>query len=92
MFFATWVAETSDLRAHLLALNAYAHAAHEGGRGGGRGLPGLVAVDEQTTEPSPGAAAAYLKNLGAPLVTRSRPTPRAGSPTGMAWPTSRGSS
>jgi cytochrome oxidase Cu insertion factor (SCO1/SenC/PrrC family) len=67
MFFATWVAETSDLRAHLLALNAYAHAAGEGGRGGGRGLPGLVAVDEQTTEPSPGAAAAYLKNLGAPL-------------------------
>jgi cytochrome oxidase Cu insertion factor (SCO1/SenC/PrrC family) len=67
MFFATWVAETSDLRAHLLALNAYAHAAREGGRGGGRGLPGLVAVDEQTTEPSPGAAAAYLKNLGAPL-------------------------
>jgi cytochrome oxidase Cu insertion factor (SCO1/SenC/PrrC family) len=67
MFFATWVAETSDLRAHLLALNSYARAAGEGGRGGGRGLPGLVAVDEQTTEPSPGAAAAYLKNLGAPL-------------------------
>ena len=62
MFFATWVAETSDLRAHLLALNSYARAA-----GGGRGLPRLVAVDEQTTEPSPGAAAAYLKNLGAPL-------------------------
>jgi cytochrome oxidase Cu insertion factor (SCO1/SenC/PrrC family) len=67
MFFATWVAETSDLRAHLLALNSYARAASEGGRGGGRGLPGLVAVDEQTTEPSPGAAAAYLKNLGTPL-------------------------
>ena len=67
MFFATWVAETSDLRAHLLALNSYARAAHEGGRGGGRGLPGLVAVDEQTTEPSPGAAAAYLKNLGTAL-------------------------
>jgi cytochrome oxidase Cu insertion factor (SCO1/SenC/PrrC family) len=67
MFFATWVAETSDLRAHLLALNAYARAAGDGGRGGGRGLPGLVAVDEQTTEPSPGAVAAYLKNLGAPL-------------------------
>ena len=62
MFFATWVAETSDLRAHLLALNSYARAA-----AGGRGLPGLVAVDEQTTEPSPGAAAAYLKKLGAPL-------------------------
>jgi cytochrome oxidase Cu insertion factor (SCO1/SenC/PrrC family) len=67
MFFATWVAETSDLRAHLLALNGYAHAAGEGGRGGGRGLPGLVAVDEQTTEPSPGAAAAYLKSLGTAL-------------------------
>jgi cytochrome oxidase Cu insertion factor (SCO1/SenC/PrrC family) len=61
MFFATWVAETSDLRAHLLALNRYAHAARHGR------LPGLVAVDEQTTEPSPGAAAAYLKNLGTPL-------------------------
>jgi cytochrome oxidase Cu insertion factor (SCO1/SenC/PrrC family) len=70
MFFATWVAENSDLRAHLLALNSYARAAGEGGvRGDGEagGLPGLVAVDEQTTEPSPGAAAAYLKNLGAPL-------------------------
>jgi cytochrome oxidase Cu insertion factor (SCO1/SenC/PrrC family) len=61
MFFATWVAETSDLRAHLLALNSYARAARHGH------LPGLVAVDEQTTEPSPGAAAAYLKNLGAAL-------------------------
>jgi cytochrome oxidase Cu insertion factor (SCO1/SenC/PrrC family) len=73
MFFATWVAETSDLRAHLLALNSYARAAGEGGvegdgaAGGGRRLPGLVAVDEQTTEPSPGAAAAYLKGLGTPL-------------------------
>jgi cytochrome oxidase Cu insertion factor (SCO1/SenC/PrrC family) len=61
MFFATWVAKTSDLRAHLLALNGYARAARHGQ------LPGLVAVDEQTTEPSPGAAAAYLKGLGAPL-------------------------
>ena len=67
MFFATWVAETSDLRARLLALNSYARAAGEGGRGGGRGLPGLVAVDEQTTEPSAAAAAAYLRNLDAPL-------------------------
>ena len=61
MFFATWVAETSDLRAHLLALNGYARAARHGR------LPGLVAVDEQTTEPSPGAAAAYVKGLGKPL-------------------------
>jgi len=61
MFFATWVAETSDLRAHLLALNSYARAARHGQ------LPGLVAVDEQSTEPSPGAAAAYLKSLGTKL-------------------------
>jgi cytochrome oxidase Cu insertion factor (SCO1/SenC/PrrC family) len=61
MFFATWVAETSDLRAHLLALNGYARAARHGR------LPGLVAVDEGTTEPTPGAAAVYLKGLGASL-------------------------
>jgi cytochrome oxidase Cu insertion factor (SCO1/SenC/PrrC family) len=61
MFFATWVSETSDLRAKLLALNGYAKAARHGH------LPGLVAVDEGTTEPSPGAAAAYLKSLGKPL-------------------------
>lgn len=61
MFFATWVAETSDLRAHLLALNSYAVRARNGH------LPGLIAVDEQATEPSAGAAAAYLKTLGKPL-------------------------
>jgi cytochrome oxidase Cu insertion factor (SCO1/SenC/PrrC family) len=61
MFFATWLAETSDLRAQLRALGSYARAARHGR------LPGLVAVDEETTEPSPGAAAAYLKGLGAPL-------------------------
>jgi cytochrome oxidase Cu insertion factor (SCO1/SenC/PrrC family) len=61
MFFATWVAESSDLRAHLLALNSYARAARHGR------LPRLVAVDEATTEPSPAAAAAYLKGLGKPL-------------------------
>ena len=72
MFFATWVAETSDLRAHLLALNSYAHAARHGR------LPGLVAVDEATTEPSPAAAAAYLKGLGAPLRY-----PVAADPTGQ---------
>jgi cytochrome oxidase Cu insertion factor (SCO1/SenC/PrrC family) len=61
MFFATWVAETSDLRAHLLALNSYARAARHGR------LPGLVAVDEASTEPSPATAATYLKGLGTPL-------------------------
>jgi hypothetical protein len=61
MFFATWVAETSDLRAHLLALNSYAAKARSGH------LPGLTAVDEGSTEPAAGAAAAYLKTLGRPL-------------------------
>lgn len=61
MFFATWVAETSDLRSHLLALNRYAKASRDGR------LPPLTAVDEATTEPSPGAAAAYLRQLGKPL-------------------------
>jgi cytochrome oxidase Cu insertion factor (SCO1/SenC/PrrC family) len=61
MFFATWVAETSDLRAHLLALDSYARAARHGR------LPGLVAVDAANTEPSPVAAATYLKGLGRPL-------------------------
>jgi cytochrome oxidase Cu insertion factor (SCO1/SenC/PrrC family) len=61
MFFATWLAETSDLRSRLVALNQYARAA-----AGGK-LPGLVAVDEAVTEPSPDAAASYLKQLGTPL-------------------------
>jgi cytochrome oxidase Cu insertion factor (SCO1/SenC/PrrC family) len=61
VFFATWLAETSDLRSHLLAMNGYVKAARRGG------LPPLVAVDEAATEPSPRAAAAYLKTLGAPL-------------------------
>ena len=61
MFFATWVAETSDLRGHLLALNSYAAQARSAH------LPGLVAVDEQATEPFASAAAAYLKGLGKPL-------------------------
>ena len=61
MFFATWLAETSDLRSHLLALNGYAHAARHGR------LPGLVAVDEAATEPSPATVAGYVKGLGRPL-------------------------
>jgi hypothetical protein len=61
MFFATWLRQTSDLRSHLLALNAYARAARDGR------LPGLVAVDEASTEPSPAAVAGYLKGLGKPL-------------------------
>jgi cytochrome oxidase Cu insertion factor (SCO1/SenC/PrrC family) len=55
MFFATWLSETSDLRAHLIALSGYAAAARHAG------LPPLVAVDEAVSEPSPGAARAYLQ-------------------------------
>jgi cytochrome oxidase Cu insertion factor (SCO1/SenC/PrrC family) len=61
MFFATWLAETSDLRSHLLALNGYARAARNGA------LPELVAVDEAATEPSLAAVTGYLKSLGQPL-------------------------
>jgi cytochrome oxidase Cu insertion factor (SCO1/SenC/PrrC family) len=61
MFFATWLAETSDLRSHLLALNGYARAARNGK------LPALVAVDEAATEPSLPAVTGYLKSLGQPL-------------------------
>jgi len=61
LFFATWLTETSDLRAQLTALNQYAQAA----RGGT--LPQLAAVDEAVTEPSPGAAGTYLAHLGQPL-------------------------
>ncbi len=61
MFFATWVSETSDLRAHLLALNSYAAKAP------GAHLPALTAIDEQPAEPSAGAVTAYLKGLGQPL-------------------------
>jgi len=61
MFFATWLSETSDLRAQLTALDAYAAAARRSG------LPPLVAVDEAISEPSPGAARAYLQQLGQPL-------------------------
>jgi cytochrome oxidase Cu insertion factor (SCO1/SenC/PrrC family) len=61
MFFATWLTETSDLRAQLTALNAYAAAARRGG------LPALTAVDEGASEPSPAAVRTYLAQLGQPL-------------------------
>jgi hypothetical protein len=61
VFFATWLAETSDLRGNLLSLNSYVAAAR-----GGK-LPGLVAVDEGATEPSASSAATFLAGLGKPL-------------------------
>jgi cytochrome oxidase Cu insertion factor (SCO1/SenC/PrrC family) len=61
VFFATWLDETSDLRAQLLGLSQYARAAPAAG------LPGLVAVDEEAAEPSLAAVRTYLAGLGQPL-------------------------
>ena len=61
VFFATWLAETSDLRAQLLDLGQYARTARADG------LPGLVAVDEEAAEPSLAAVRAYLGSIGQPL-------------------------
>ena len=61
MFFATWLAETSDLRSELTGFNQYAQAARAGG------LPGLVAVDEEVSEPSRAAVSSYLAGFGGSL-------------------------
>jgi cytochrome oxidase Cu insertion factor (SCO1/SenC/PrrC family) len=61
VFFATWLDETSDLRAQLFGLDQYVQAA------GRNGLPGLVAVDETAAEPSVATVRAYLASLGRPL-------------------------
>jgi cytochrome oxidase Cu insertion factor (SCO1/SenC/PrrC family) len=58
VFFATWLAETSDLRARLLGLGQYARTARAGG------LPGLVAVDEEAAESSLASVRAYLASIG----------------------------
>jgi cytochrome oxidase Cu insertion factor (SCO1/SenC/PrrC family) len=57
VFFATWLAETSDLKAQLTGLNAYVKAVAKDH------LPALVAVDETVTEPSAQAVGAYLGGL-----------------------------
>ena len=61
VFFATWLSETSDLRTQLLGLSQYARAAPAAG------LPSLVAVDEETTEPSLTAVRSYVASLGGSL-------------------------
>jgi len=61
MFFATWLAETSGLRAELLGLGQYARTARVDG------LPGLVAVDEEAAEPSLATVRSYLASIGRPL-------------------------
>jgi cytochrome oxidase Cu insertion factor (SCO1/SenC/PrrC family) len=58
VFFATWLAETSNLKADMTGLNDYGKAAPS------RHLPQLVAVDEAVTEPSEAAATAAIRGLG----------------------------
>jgi cytochrome oxidase Cu insertion factor (SCO1/SenC/PrrC family) len=57
-FFATWLTETSDLKAELATLNTYAKTA------AGKHLPALAAVDETITEPSAAAVSTYLDTIG----------------------------
>jgi len=58
VFFATWLTETSDLKAELTTLDAYAASAAK------KHLPALTAVDETATEPSAQAVRAYLGQVG----------------------------
>jgi hypothetical protein len=58
VFFATWLAETSGLKAELTGLNGYATAAAK------NHLPALTAVDETVTEPSAAAVRAFLGQAG----------------------------
>ena len=61
MFFATWLAEVSDLKSELTGASAYAAAARRDG------LPSLVAVDETVVESSAQAVRSYLGSLGTSL-------------------------
>jgi len=58
VFFATWLTETSNLKAQLAALSTYAKDAAS------KHLPALTAVDETVTEPSVQAVRAYLGQAG----------------------------
>jgi cytochrome oxidase Cu insertion factor (SCO1/SenC/PrrC family) len=58
VFFASWLGETSDLKAQLAGLNAYVAAAKF------RKLPALTAVNETVTEPSRAAVATFLAGVG----------------------------
>jgi len=61
LFFDTWDTEVTNLAAQLEELNTYAAAARR------RGLPSLVAVDEEGVEPSPDALPTFLRSLPHPL-------------------------
>lgn len=58
VFLASWLTETSNLKAQISALNDYQRAAQHDG------LPGLVVIDLATTEPRADSLAATLTRLG----------------------------
>jgi cytochrome oxidase Cu insertion factor (SCO1/SenC/PrrC family) len=58
VFFATWLTETSNLKAELTGLNTYAKDA------AADHLPALTAVDETVTEPSVQVVRTYLGETG----------------------------
>jgi cytochrome oxidase Cu insertion factor (SCO1/SenC/PrrC family)/thiol-disulfide isomerase/thioredoxin len=60
-FFATWDSQVTDLARGLTSLGSYESAAAS------QGLPRLVAVDEGSVEPSPGALPSFLRRLSHPL-------------------------
>jgi hypothetical protein len=57
VFFATWLAETSDLRSELTGLDQYVQTARADH------LPDLVAVDEESSEASVATVSNYLSGL-----------------------------
>ena len=61
VFFATWVSESTNLTAELLALNRYQAIARA------RGWPTVVAIDETLTETNPAALPALLHRIGGKL-------------------------
>jgi cytochrome oxidase Cu insertion factor (SCO1/SenC/PrrC family) len=58
VFFATWLTETSDLKAELTSLNGYVKDA------AAKNLPALTTVDETVTEPSKQAVTTFLAAAG----------------------------
>ena len=58
VFFATWLTETSDLKAELTSLNSYVKDA------AAKHLPALTTVDETVTETSRQAVTSFLGTVG----------------------------
>jgi hypothetical protein len=61
VFFATWLDETSDLQSELTGLSQYVQTARADG------LPGLTAVDQESSEPSLATVRRLVAGLAPPL-------------------------